>query len=153
MKTFSEIFTWEKCRSEAIGSVLFSLYAYHWTNCVYWDICQMSYLCRCFVSTLRLRGAMLESRLGHCLSWQRFLLIFLSPARQMLGMYLKVGHGHFLPHPSRLTVYCVLCVNDRAVSKLQIENKYTKLWFLKTSNDYPLVNEAFSWYTLGDGHR
>jgi hypothetical protein len=76
-------------------------------------------------------GAMFESWLGHCQSWQRFFLIFLSPWRQILGLYLKLGHRHFRPHSSKFIVYCHTVMQHCewellivSVSKLQIENTY-----------------------------
>jgi len=40
-------------------------------------------------------------RLGHWLSWPRFLVIFFSPSKQMRGQSFKLDHKGFLPNQFR----------------------------------------------------
>jgi hypothetical protein len=50
-------------------------------------------------------GRGFKSRPGDQLFWLRFLVVFLSPSRQMPGYYLKLGHDRFLPHPFQFIVH------------------------------------------------
>jgi hypothetical protein len=53
---------------------------------------------------LVLGGIQLQSRLGHCLYFLRFLVVFLSPSTETLGHNLKLDYFRFLPNPSKFTV-------------------------------------------------
>jgi hypothetical protein len=79
----------------------------------------------------------LKSFLWHWLLWLRFFTVFLNPvppSRQMRGKYLKLGHGHFLPHLFQFiihhypVIYTIQSELLKAFSnKLQISpNKPTK---------------------------
>jgi hypothetical protein len=50
-------------------------------------------------------GPGFKSRPGGRLPWLRVFMVFLSPSRQMLGQYLKLGHDRFLPHPFQFIVH------------------------------------------------
>jgi hypothetical protein len=46
-----------------------------------------------------------KSRPGNSLSWLRLFMVFFSPSRQILGLYLKLGHDHFLIHPFQFIIH------------------------------------------------
>jgi hypothetical protein len=39
------------------------------------------------------------------LSWLRLFMVFLSPSRQMSGLYLNLGHDHFFPHSFQFIIH------------------------------------------------
>jgi hypothetical protein len=60
-------------------------------------------------------GLWTKSWASNWLSWPRFFTVFLSPSRQILEQYLKLGHAYFLPHPSQLlnNTALIRLLNDR----------------------------------------
>jgi hypothetical protein len=44
-----------------------------------------------------------DTRYEHRLLWLGYSIIFLSPSRQMLSFYVRLGHPRFLPYPLQFT--------------------------------------------------